>query len=80
MVKVQKFTEPIRKLVNAIDRNTRGVAKVISAMNYMGEQRADTFAISGPLEKLLAERRLLRAALEAELKMERSWKEKQVAS
>ncbi|MCU1285918.1 MAG: hypothetical protein JWO13_2268 [Acidobacteriales bacterium] len=72
-----KFTKEVQKLVNAIDRNTRGLAKVVSGMCALAEGGVlEQYAMNlmdKSIRALVAERRLLRDALEKELKKQEGW-------
>ena len=74
----QVLTREVQRLVNAIDRNTRGVAKLVSAMGYLSDGGVpvdyEMLKIDSPLRLLLKERRLLRDAFEKELKRQDGWK------
>lgn len=68
---------PMGKLVDAIDRNSRGLAKLVSAQEHLFTQ-PDQFAWSvdfyskilrGAMSALLKERKLFRAELEKALKL-----------
>jgi len=62
-------------LVGLIDTNTRGVAKVASALAYLAETGMEVTgeapALYHALHNLLATRKNLRGALEAELKVQK---------
>jgi hypothetical protein len=74
----QKFTKELQKFVNAVDRNTRAVAKVVSAMGYLADGGVQEFygmsVFDKALRELLVERRTLRDGLEKELKRQEGWK------
>lgn len=76
----QKFTPEMRRCVNAVDRNTRGVAKVVSAWRFIRLGGVVEFGVTEKLDKalneLLDERMGLRDALEKELRRQAGWRER----
>ncbi len=62
-------------LVRKIDRNTRALAKVVSAMEYLADLCEPPDALLDASKfALIQERRNFRAALEDELKKQPGWK------
>jgi hypothetical protein len=59
-------------LVRKIDRNTRAVAKLASAIDYLETDGRDLGDLQLALYSVIRQRRNLRAELEAELKGERN--------
>jgi hypothetical protein len=69
----QRATPQLMKIVNRRDRNTRGLAKVVSALEWIIDSNGDTDAI-GMLDcakfELIQERRNLGCALLNELDLQ----------
>jgi hypothetical protein len=70
----QAWTPEMRSLVRRIDFNTRGIAKLVSAQQYLDDFAKFEQVIDDSIFALVQDRRNLRCALEDELQRQSGWK------
>jgi homoserine kinase len=72
--KKQAWTPALSSLVRKIDINTRAIAKLVSAQQYLNDFAKNEQSIDDLVFALVQDRRNLRCALEDELHRQSSWK------
>lgn len=71
--KKQAWTPEMAKLVRKIDFNTRAIAKLVSAQQYLGDYARHEDLLDDAIFALVQARRVMRCALEDELQRQANW-------